>query len=110
MKRWFTFSSVLIGTQAQASIPTNNDPTQGGSDNILELIYNYAYDILLYGGGMFIAFCFIYFLGHMWDLYSKTRERQATKKDLLSDGIIGAVLLLLSIWGLNYGLDILKGV
>ncbi len=64
----------------------------------------------LYGGGMFIAFCFIYFLGHMWDLYSKTRERQATKKDLLSDGIIGAVLLLLSIWGLNYGLDILKGV
>ncbi|TOM63439.1 integrating conjugative element membrane protein, partial [Vibrio parahaemolyticus] len=54
MKRWFTFSSVLIGTQAQASIPTNNDPTQGGSDNILELIYNYAYDILLYGGGMFI--------------------------------------------------------
>ncbi|HBC3529385.1 TPA: TIGR03745 family integrating conjugative element membrane protein [Vibrio parahaemolyticus] len=110
MKRWFTFSSLVIGTQAHASIPTNNDPTQGGSDNILELIYNYAYDILLYGGGMFIAFCFIYFLGHMWDLYSKTRERQATKKDLLSDGIIGAVLLLLSIWGLNYGLDILKGV
>ncbi|EGQ7795950.1 TIGR03745 family integrating conjugative element membrane protein [Vibrio parahaemolyticus] len=111
MKRCFTFiSPLLVGTQALASIPTDNEPTQGGSDNILELIYNYAYDILLYGGGMFIAFCFVYFLGHMWDLYSKTRERQATKKDLLSDGIIGAVLLLLSIWGLNYGLNILEGV
>lgn len=112
MKRWFTFSSVsaLLSTKAVASIPTDNDPTQGGSDNILELIYAYAYDILLYGGGMFIAFCFVYFLGHMWDLYSKTRERQATKKDLLSDGVIGAVLLLLSTWGLNYGLNILEGV
>jgi integrating conjugative element membrane protein (TIGR03745 family) len=110
-KRMFLFIGLwLHSLRALADIPTNNEPTQGSSDNILELIYYYAYDLLLYGGGIFIAFCFVYFLGHMWDLYSKTKEKQATKKDLLSDGVIGAVLLLVSIWGLNYGLDILEGV
>ncbi|MCP4825543.1 MAG: TIGR03745 family integrating conjugative element membrane protein [Shimia sp.] len=100
----------LHSLSAMADIPTNNTPSQGGSDNILELIYAYAYDLLLYGGGIFIAFCFVYFLGHIWDVFSKIKEKQATKKDLLSDGVIGAVLLLLSVWGLNYGLDILEGV
>lgn len=110
LKRFFPFSLALMGTRTFASIPENTEPTQGGSDNILEMIYNYGYDILLYGGGIFIAFCFVYYLGHMWDIYSKTKEKQATKKDLLSDGIIGAVMLLFSIWALNYGLNILEGV
>lgn len=110
MKRFFSLSLALGSARTFAAIPGNTDPTQGDSDNILEMIYNYGYDILLYGGGIFIAFCFVYFLGHMWDVYSRTKEKQATKKDLLSDGIIGAVLLLFSVWGLNYGLNILEGV
>jgi len=110
MTRLIVSAFSALSFSAFASIPQNQQPTQGSSNNILQMIYYYAYDIALYGGGIFIAFCFLYFLGHMWDLYSKTKDKQATKKDLLSDGIIGAVLLLLSIWGLNYGLNILEGV
>ncbi|WP_299144388.1 TIGR03745 family integrating conjugative element membrane protein [uncultured Vibrio sp.] len=111
LRAFFLFLGAwLHSLHALAAIPTDNNPTQGGSNNILELIYAYAYDILLFGGGIFIAFCFVYFLGHVWDVFSKIKEKQATKKDLLSDGVIGAVLLLLSVWGLNYALDILEGV
>ncbi|MEZ9997908.1 TIGR03745 family integrating conjugative element membrane protein [Vibrio sp. 10N.261.46.A3] len=99
-----------IGAPALAKIPTNTSPTQGDSDNILEVVLNYAYDILLYGGTVFLAFCAIYFLGHVWDIYNQTREGKKTKKDLLTDTVIGAVLLLISVWGLNYGLDVLSGV
>lgn len=110
MKRPIAGALGALSFSTWAAVPQNQQPTQGSSNNILQMIYYYAYDIALYGGGIFIAFCFLYFLGHMWDLYSKTKDKQATKKDLLTDGIIGAVLLLLSIWGLNYGLNILEGV
>lgn len=104
------FWMLAIPYSAIAKIPTNQNPTQGDSTNILQMVFYYAYDILLYGGSIFVAFATIYYLGHMWDLYSKTREKQATKKDLLTDGVIGAVLILLTIWALNYGLSILGSV
>ncbi|MFM2666697.1 DUF2976 domain-containing protein [Vibrio mediterranei] len=100
----------MLSSSVWAAVPKNTEPTQGSSNNPLEIIFYYAYDIALYGGSIFLGFCFLYFLGHMWDLYSKTREKQATKKDLLSDAIIGVVLFLLSIWGFNYILDLLQGV
>ncbi|MFA0055700.1 TIGR03745 family integrating conjugative element membrane protein [Vibrio echinoideorum] len=107
-----TFVGALAATtlSVAAKIPTNPKPTQGDSDNILEMVMYYAYDILLYGGTVFLAFCAIYFLGHVWDIYNQTREGRKTKKDLLTDTVIGAALLLISIWGLNYGLDVLSGV
>jgi integrating conjugative element membrane protein (TIGR03745 family) len=108
LTKWFPLLFIAIGAKAQAKIPQNQNPTQGQSDNILTMVLYYAYDILLIGGSIFVAFSAIYFMGHMWDMYKKTRERQATKQDLLTDGVIGAVLLLFSIWGLNFGLGILE--
>ena len=108
MKRFLAL--FFFPTWAVAKVPTNIAPSGGSSDNPLEIIFKYAYDIALYGGSIFLGFCFLYFLGHLWDLYKKTREKQATKQDLLTDAIIGVVLFLFSIWGLNYLLDILKGV
>lgn len=113
MKIFPSFKRPLIGAIAmassstQAKIPRNQDPTQGDSDSVLEMLFYYAYDIVLYGGSIFIAFCAIYYLGHIWDIYSQTREQKKTKKDLLTDAIIGGILILLSVWGLNYSLNIL---
>ena len=102
-------ASLWLSASASAKIPQNQDPTKGDSDNILTMVMYFAYDIVLIGGSIFIAFAAIYYLGHMWDVFKKTREKQATKQDLLSDGIIGAVLLMFSIWALNFGLGILEG-
>ncbi len=110
MKRPLIGALSVLSFSSFAAIPQNQRPSQGSTDNILQLILYYAYDIALYGGSILIAFLFIYYLTHLWDLYSETKEKRATKKDLLTDAIIGAVMLLFSIWGLNYGLDILKGV
>ncbi len=104
----YVWMLMMLASSAHAKIPQNQDPTQGSSDNILTMVLNFSYDILLVGGSIFIAFGAIYYMGHMWDVYKKTRERQATKQDLLTDGVIGAVLLLFSIWGLNFGLDVLE--
>ncbi|EGU41182.1 hypothetical protein VII00023_06117 [Vibrio ichthyoenteri ATCC 700023] len=108
LTKWLALFFLAIGAKAHAKIPQNQDPSQGQSDNILTMVLYFSYDILLIGGSIFIAFSAIYFMGHMWDMYKKTRERQATKQDLLTDGVIGAVLLLFSIWGLNFGLGILE--
>ncbi|GLT19567.1 hypothetical protein GCM10007938_33490 [Vibrio zhanjiangensis] len=113
MKILPSFKRPLIGaiamasSSAQAKIPRNQDPTQGASDSVLEILFYYGYDILLYGGSIFAAFCTIYYLGHVWDIYSQTREGKKTKKDLLTDAIIGGILILLTIWGINYGLNIM---
>ncbi|AUI88936.1 integrating conjugative element membrane protein (plasmid) [Vibrio azureus] len=111
------FSRILISapfllpvSQVWANIPENQKPSKGGSNNLLTLIFQYAYDIALYGGSIFLAGSALYLMAHLWDLYSKTKDKQATKKDLLTDAVLGAVLLLLSIWGLNYGLDLLGDV
>ncbi|WP_245986684.1 TIGR03745 family integrating conjugative element membrane protein [Vibrio pectenicida] len=116
MKILTTFTRTLLGAMtmascaAQAKIPKNQDPTQGDSDNLLELIFYYAYDIVLYGGCIFVAFCALYYLGHVWDIYSQTRDGKKTKKELLTDAIIGGMLILLSVWGLNYSLNILGSI
>ena len=58
-----------------------------------------------------MAFAAIYYLGHMWNVFKKTRKKQATKQDLLSEGINGAVALILmfSIWVLGFTFGILEG-
>ncbi len=110
MIRFLFACFAFLSLSVSAKVPTNQAPSKGSSDNILTLLLYYAYDGMLYGGGMFIAAIFMYFMYHLWDLYSKIKEKQATKKDLLTDAMIGIVLLFLSIWGWNYSLDLLDGI
>ena len=74
MKR-FLIGLSLFPMWATAKVPTNTKPTQGDTDNPLTTLFAYAYDIALYGGSAFLGFCFLYFISHLWDIYSKTREK-----------------------------------
>ncbi|MBL1422457.1 MAG: DUF2976 domain-containing protein [Alphaproteobacteria bacterium] len=102
---------LLLSSPARAVIPGNEDPSQGGDDNnILKVVFNFAYDIVLYGGPMLLVAGTTYFLIHMWGLMKEVRAEKKTKNDFIADGVIGASLVLLSIWGLNFSLGLLESI
>lgn len=109
--RLFIWLCLFSVHPAWAYIPGNQNPTTGGDkDNILKTFFAYAYDALLYGGPIGIAFAVIYYLIHMWGIFQEIRAERKTKNDFITDGIIGASLILLSIWGVNYGLNLMEKV
>lgn len=96
-------------TPALALIPGNQDPTKGSDDeNILKTFFAYSYDVVLYGGGIALAASVCYYLFHLWGVFQEVRNQKKEKGDLIADGVIGAVLILLSIWGVNFGLQMLE--
>ena len=101
--------TLFMSRPAWAEIPGNEDPTQGGDDtNILKVLFNYAYDIVLYGGPMLLTAAVGYFFIHMWGLMKEVRAERKTKSDFITDGVLGASLILMSIWGLNFSLGLLE--
>ncbi|WP_394230499.1 TIGR03745 family integrating conjugative element membrane protein [Shewanella colwelliana] len=114
-KRLFTHTASIVGTvylvtqPVLAKIPGNQEPTQGSDDdNILKTFFAYAYDIVLYGGGIGIAASTIYYFIHLWGVFQEVRNQKKEKSDLISDGVIGATLILLTIWGVNFSLGLLE--
>ncbi|WP_318419623.1 DUF2976 domain-containing protein [Photobacterium leiognathi] len=104
----FTLSLVMVHP-ARAVIPGNQDPSQGGDDeNILKVLFAYGYDAVLYGGGLGLAAAIGYYIIHMWAVFKEVRAQRKEKSDFISDGVIGALLILLSIWAVNFCLSILE--
>ncbi|GIU42860.1 hypothetical protein TUM4438_10400 [Shewanella sairae] len=101
-----SIATLFLTTQAvQAAIPTNQEPSKGSDDdNILKTWFAYSYDIVLYGGAAGIAAASLYYLIHMWGIFQEVRAQKKEKSDLITDGVIGASLLLLTIWGVTFAL------
>ncbi|GCF90538.1 MULTISPECIES: DUF2976 domain-containing protein [unclassified Shewanella] len=100
---------VFTVTPALAKIPGNQEPTKGGDDeNILKTFFAYSYDVVLYGGGIALAASVGYYFIHLWGVFQEVRNQKKEKSDLITDGVIGAVLILLSIWGVNFCLQLLE--
>ena len=101
--------SLVLTHPAWAAIPGNQDPSQGGNDeNILKVFFAYAYDAVLYGGPIGLAAGVGYYIIHMWGVFKEVRAQRKEKSDFISDGVIGALLILLSIWALNFCLGLLE--
>lgn len=101
--------SLVLTHPAWAAIPGNQDPSQGGNDdNILKVFFAYAYDAVLYGGPIGLTAGVGYYCIHMWAIFKEVRAQRKEKSDFISDGVIGALLILLSIWALNFCLGLLE--
>ncbi|AEH16381.1 MAG: DUF2976 domain-containing protein [Shewanella oncorhynchi] len=101
--------SLFAITPALGAIPGNQEPTKGGDDdNILKTFFAYSYDVVLYGGGIGLAAAVGYYFIHLWGVFQEVRNQKKEKSDLITDGVIGAVLILLSIWGVNFCLQLLE--
>jgi len=105
----FVSACVYTVTPALAAIPGNQEPTKGSDDdNILKTFFAYSYDVVLYGGGIALAASVGYYFFHLWGVFQEVRNQKKEKSDLITDGAIGAVLILLSIWGVNFCLQLLE--
>lgn len=109
--RAMSLLGIMLGSvfPVLAAIPENQDPTQGaGNGNLLTVLFAYGYDVVLYGGGLLLAAAVAYYVIHLWGIFKEVRAERKEKSDLISDAVIGAAMIGLSIWAVNFCLSLLE--
>lgn len=92
--------------QAQG-LPTVEDPSRGPGAGILDTIQNYSYDIVLLVALLVISTMFIGVCYHGYVSYSEIQTGRKTWGEFGLTVAVGAVLLVIAIWLLTTGTEIL---
>ncbi len=114
---WYTLMAMLLvlpgAAFAQGSggggqgIPTMEDPSRGAGAGIFETSKNYAYDMIMFTG---LVICAVAFIGVAWysmAIYSDIQKGKRTWSDFGGVFMIGVILVIIIIWLINKGTEIL---
>lgn len=91
---------------AHADLPTIEDPSRGGT-GIMEILQNYAFDIVLLVALLVIASMFIGVCYHAYTQYSEIHTGRKTWGEFGLTAAAGAILLVIGIWLLTTATEIL---
>lgn len=96
----FAIPVALFATSAaQAGLPTTADPSRGATDgNFIELLQNYAFDIIVLGGLAISAVAFFIVVKNVMSKYSDVSEGKATMGEVGLQAGVGVLLLVFIIF------------
>jgi integrating conjugative element membrane protein (TIGR03745 family) len=90
-----------------AAMPAMEPPSRGPSDNIIETLQNYGFDIVMVIAFLVISAMFVGVVYHAYTTYSEIHTGRKTWGEFGLTVAAGAILLVLGIWLLTTAIDIL---
>jgi len=106
---WVTGAVAALSPQLTfaAGLPTMENPSRGVGSGILETLQNYSYDIVLLIALLVISSMFVGVCYHAYNQYGKIHDGRGTWGQFGLTVAVGAALLIIGIWLLTTGTDIL---
>lgn len=99
---------VFSGGQVFATLPTTAPPSRGStSGNIIQLIQDYAYDIMLVVGLLLATMAFIMVVKNTVGAYGEIQDGKGTWGQLGMHGIAGALVIVFTVFLLTEAAAIL---
>lgn len=92
---------------AHAELPTAGDPTRGQGAGIMETLQNYGYDIVMLVALFLCAAAFCGVSYHTYSTYGEIHTGRKTWADFGLSAGVGALLLVIIVWLVTQGSDIL---